>query len=68
MFNFIVKTNAETSEEYIINEFSYMLKDITSNQCHNYMSKFPNCIFWSLHMHFANVIERFKMTSKYTWS
>jgi plasmid replication initiation protein len=28
MFNFIVKTNAKTFEEYIINAFNYMLRDI----------------------------------------
>jgi hypothetical protein len=31
VFNSILKTNVETSEKYIINVFSYMLKDITSN-------------------------------------
>jgi hypothetical protein len=68
VFNFAIKENVETFEDYIINVFSYMLKDTTSNWCHNYMSKFPNCIFWSLHKHFANVIKRLKIMSKYTWS
>jgi hypothetical protein len=31
MFNFIVKANAKTSKKYIIDVFSYMLKDITSD-------------------------------------
>ncbi len=31
MFNSIVKENVETSKEYIINAFSYTLKDTTSN-------------------------------------
>jgi hypothetical protein len=31
MFNYIVIKNAKTSKEYIINAFSYMLKDTTSN-------------------------------------
>jgi len=31
VFNSIVKGNAKTSREYIINAFSYMLKDTTSN-------------------------------------
>jgi len=48
MFNFVVKTNAETSKKYIITTFNYMLKDTTSNWCHNYMSKFLNCIFSEL--------------------
>jgi hypothetical protein len=29
MFNYVVKTNVETSEKYIINVFSYMLRDTT---------------------------------------
>jgi hypothetical protein len=65
MFNFVVKANAETSEEYIINAINYMLKDMASNWCHNYMSEFFNILFQSLHRHFTNVIERFRMTSKY---
>jgi hypothetical protein len=39
MFNSIIKENVETSEKYIINVFNYMLRDITSNWCRNYMSK-----------------------------
>jgi len=31
VFNSIIKENAETFEKYIINAFSYMLKDIASN-------------------------------------
>jgi hypothetical protein len=42
VFNSIIKANVETFEEYIINVFSCMLKDITSNWCHNYMSEFPD--------------------------
>jgi hypothetical protein len=38
MFNFAIKGNVETSEKYIINAFSYMPKDTTSDWCHNYMS------------------------------
>jgi hypothetical protein len=38
VFNFIVKANAKIFEKYIINAFSYMLKDITLDWCHNYMS------------------------------
>jgi hypothetical protein len=45
MFNYVVKKNAETSEEYIINVFSYTLRDTTSNWCHKYMSRYPNYIF-----------------------
>jgi hypothetical protein len=68
VFNYVVKANVETFEKYIINAFSYMLRNTASNWCHNYMSKFPNCTFWSLLRHFASIIEKFKMTSKYTWS
>ncbi len=45
VFNFVVKANAESFEEYIINVFNYMLKDTTLDWCHNYMSKFPNYIY-----------------------
>jgi hypothetical protein len=48
VFNYVVKANVETSKKYSINAFSYMLKDTTSNLCHNYMSKFPKCIFLEL--------------------
>ncbi len=68
VFNYAIKTNAQTSEEYIINVFSYTLRNMTLDWHHNYMSKNFDCIFQSLHMHFANIIERFKMMSEYTWS
>ncbi len=45
MFNFVIKANAETSEEYIINVFSYMLRNTTLDYCQNYMSKFFDYIF-----------------------
>jgi hypothetical protein len=38
VFNFVMKANAETPKKYIINVFSYMLRNITLNWCHNYMS------------------------------
>jgi len=31
VFNSIVKKNAKTSEKYIVNVFSYMLRDTTSD-------------------------------------
>jgi hypothetical protein len=31
MFNFIMKAKIETFEEYVIDVFSYMLRDTTSN-------------------------------------
>jgi hypothetical protein len=48
MFNYIIKNYAKTFEEYIINAFNYMLRDMESNWCHNYMSKFLDCIFSKL--------------------
>jgi hypothetical protein len=48
VFNSIVKENAKTFEEYIINAYSCTLKDTTSNWCHNYMLKFPDYIFLEL--------------------
>ncbi len=53
VFNSIVKANVKAFEEYIINAFSYMLRDKTSNWCHNYMSKFPNCTFLELRQAFC---------------
>ncbi len=53
VFNSIVKVNVKNFEEYIINAFSYMLKDKASDWCHNYMSKFPNCIFLELRQTFC---------------
>jgi superfamily I DNA and/or RNA helicase len=38
VFNYVVKENAETFEEYIINVINYALRDVTLNWCHNYMS------------------------------
>ncbi len=46
VFNFAMKVNGETSEEYIINSFSYMLKDTTSNWCHNYNVKISSLYFF----------------------
>ncbi len=46
VFNFVLKANVETFKEYVINVFSYTLKDTTSNWCNNYMSKFPDYIFF----------------------
>jgi hypothetical protein len=48
VFNFVVKANAENSKEYIINVFSYMLKDTPLDWFHNYMLKFLNCTFSKL--------------------
>jgi hypothetical protein len=68
MFNFVVKVNVETFEKFIINAFNYTLKDMISDWCHNYMLKFPDYCFLELHMQFANVIKKFRMLNKYTWS
>jgi hypothetical protein len=45
MFNFSMKINEKTSQEYIINVFRYTLEDTTSEWCHNYMLEFPNYTF-----------------------
>jgi hypothetical protein len=64
VFNSVLKTNAKYFKEYIINAFSYMLKNTTLDWCQNSLT----ILFRNLHRHFANVIGRFIMTSKYTWS
>jgi len=48
MFNSKVKANAYTFDKYGINVFSYMLRDMALDWCHNYMSKFLDCIFLEL--------------------
>ncbi len=48
VFNEVVRTNGETSKEYKINAFSYTIKEMASNWCHNYMSEFPICSFSKL--------------------
>jgi hypothetical protein len=48
MFNSVIKTNVEIFKKYIINAFSYTLRDITSDWCYNYMLNFPNYIFLEL--------------------
>jgi hypothetical protein len=48
VLNFVIKKNVKTFEEYIKNVFSYMLRDMASDWCHNYMSKVHNCIFFEL--------------------
>jgi hypothetical protein len=48
MFNFAIKANAETFEKYIINAFSYMLRDMASYWCHNYMLEFLDYTFLEL--------------------
>jgi len=44
VFNSIVKVNVKTSEKFIINVFSYTLRDITSDWCHNNMLEFHDSI------------------------
>jgi hypothetical protein len=68
MFNSIIKTNAETSKEYVINAFSYKLRDTSLTTAIITCQDFLIVLFQNLLKNFANVIERFKMTSKYTWS
>jgi hypothetical protein len=59
VFNATVKENGKTFEEYMINGINYTLKNTTTNWCHNYMSKFPNCSFLKLMQTFCK--RRHKM-------
>jgi hypothetical protein len=68
MFNFVIKPNVNTSEKYIINVFYYMLKDTTSDWCHNYMSKYLDCIFSELTKAVCKFHQKIKMMGKYTWT
>jgi hypothetical protein len=67
VFYAIIRKNGETFKEYIINVFSYTLKEMASNWCHNYMSKFLACTFLSSHKGFINVIGRLRMMNIFTW-
>jgi endonuclease IV len=58
MFNSTLKANAKTFEEYIINVFNYMLRDMTLDWCHNYMSKYPDCIFLELTQAFCKFHQK----------
>jgi len=46
VFQAVIRANGKTFEEYIINAFSYTLRETTSDWCHNYMSKFLDYTFW----------------------
>jgi hypothetical protein len=46
VFQAAIRANGKTFEEYIINAFSYTLRETTSYWCHNYMSKFLDYTFW----------------------
>ncbi len=48
VFYAIIRANGETFKEYIINTFSYKLKEMAPDWCHNYMSKFLDCTFFEL--------------------
>jgi hypothetical protein len=48
VFNSVIKTNAKSFEENIINAFSYTLRNTTINWCHNYISKFLDYNFLEL--------------------
>jgi hypothetical protein len=58
MFNFVIKTHVETSKEYIVNVCSYMLRDTTSEWCHNNMLEFPNYTFLELTRAFCKCHRR----------
>jgi len=68
MFNLVVKANAKTSKS-ILSMLLVICLEIRHRTgaiitCQNFLTIF----FWSLHKHFANVIEKLRMTSKYIWS
>jgi hypothetical protein len=53
VFQTTIRANGKTLEEYIINAFSYTLRETTSNWCHYYISKKLNCIFKKLYQAFC---------------
>ncbi len=72
VFNFAMKANAKTFEEYIINAISYTLRDTTSNWYHNYMLEFLDYIFSELceellHTFTTKVCTHIKPGSKWNY-
>jgi hypothetical protein len=68
VFNEVIKANGKTYEEYIINAFSDALREMTSYWCQNYMSKFPNCIFFELMKSLCKHHQKPKTKNIFTWS
>jgi hypothetical protein len=58
MFNSIVKANEFFFEEYIINAFNYMLRDLALTGVIITCQNFLIVLFQSLHKHFANIIRK----------
>jgi hypothetical protein len=48
VFKVTIRANSETNDAKIVNLFSFTLGNIMSNQCHNYLGDYPNCIFVEL--------------------
>jgi hypothetical protein len=48
VFKVAIRANGETKDVKIINLFSFIIKDIMSTWCSNYMGDYPNCIFVEL--------------------
>ncbi len=55
-----MEENEKTSKKYIINAFSYMLKDTTSNWCYNYMLEFLHYTFSELTQAFYKCHQKIK--------
>ncbi len=53
IFKVVIKANSETNDAKIINLFSFSLRDIVSDWCHNYLGDYPNCIFAKLQLAFC---------------
>jgi hypothetical protein len=68
VFNFVIKANAKTSKEYIVNAFSYTLRDTALDWCHNYMLEFLDCTFLELTQAFCKHHRKIHNDNKYTWS
>ncbi len=48
VFNATIRINGKTSKQYKINAFSYTLRKMALNWCHNYVSQFPSYSFSKL--------------------
>lgn len=45
-FDVVVRANEKINEEYIINSFSYTVREMPIDWCHNHMLEFLDCSFF----------------------
>jgi hypothetical protein len=53
VFKVVIRINGETSDVEIVNLFSFILRDIMSNWCNNYMGDYLDSAFVELQLTFC---------------